>query len=145
MSQALEELILHDGIDSVTDGVESTNFEASNVGSSYIHEGATRSPYRFLLFLRFLIVNLVAGGLLISAYLQGWVAEIFFSDQTRLTGVIFGVFLVGLGIATLRILQTSRDLNEVHEFGPSSAEITSLLAGALIVVTLLVTADIIQF
>ncbi len=66
-----------------------------------------------LLLLRFVLVNLVAGALLGAAIVQGWVAQAIAADSTRLTLVIFAVFVVGLALCGIRIAETSRALDEV--------------------------------
>ena len=77
---------------------------------------ARRDSQRYLLLLRFGLVNLVAVTLFAAAYLQGWIAAIVASDSTRLSVVIFGVFLFGLGLSGLRAWQTSCGLNQAREF-----------------------------
>lgn len=72
--------------------------------------------FRYLLILRFSLVNLVAGALLAAAYLQGWIAPIFRTDTTHLSHLIGVVFLAGLALCAWRIVQTSRELNVAKEF-----------------------------
>jgi len=75
--------------------------------------------FRYLLLLRFTLVNIVAFALLGAAYLQGWVDVVFSTDTTYLCALIAGVFFVGLTLCTIRVAQTSRDLNAVKEFNAS--------------------------
>ncbi len=72
--------------------------------------------FRYLLLLRFTLINLVAFALLGAAYLQGWIGAVFGTDTTYLCHLIAGVFVVGLVLCTIRIVQTSRDLNAAKEF-----------------------------
>lgn len=72
--------------------------------------------FRYLLLLRFALVNLVAAALVAAAYFQGWVGAIFRADPTGLCYLITGVFLVGLALCAWRVVQTSRELNEAKEF-----------------------------
>jgi hypothetical protein len=73
-------------------------------------------PYRYLLLLRFTLLNLFGFGLLGAAYAHGLVAQALTADRTYLSLVIFLVFMVGLGIAAFRIWQTSYELNSVRDF-----------------------------
>lgn len=69
--------------------------------------------YRYLLVVRFALVNIVATGLLVAAWLQGWLDGL--RDQTTLvlSAVVFGVFLYGLALCAIRVWQTSVALNAV--------------------------------
>lgn len=72
----------------------------------------------YLLFLRFVLINLVAAALAAAAYLQGWLSALFDAHMLILSGVIFAVFAYGLGLAALRAWQTSRALNDVKTGAP---------------------------
>lgn len=78
-------------------------------------------PYRYLLILRFTLLNAFAFALLGVAYLQGYVEQVIVADRTHLSVVIFGVFLVGLGLCAYKVWQTSRDLNSLREYEPSAS------------------------
>lgn len=78
--------------------------------------GAQR--YKYLLLLRFALINLIGLGLMSLAQLHGWVALALSADHTHLVAVIFLVFLVGLGVCAYRIAQTSRELNRARPFDP---------------------------
>lgn len=80
--------------------------------------GPRDDPYRYVLLLRFTLVNLVALALLGAAYVQGLVAMVLAADGTGLSVAIFGIFVVGLAICAVRVFQTSRDLNQVRTFDP---------------------------
>jgi hypothetical protein len=80
--------------------------------------GSREDPYRYVLVLRFTVVNLVAFGLLGAAHVQGLTALVLNSDRTGLSAAIFGVFVIGLTICGVRVFQTSRDLNHVRDFDP---------------------------
>ncbi|MHA1570413.1 MAG: MotA/TolQ/ExbB proton channel family protein [Alphaproteobacteria bacterium] len=81
-------------------------------------KGRTADSYQSLLLLRFAIVNMAALALLSVAYAHGFVDLVISSDQTRLSLVIFGTFLVGLAVATWKAVQTSRELNQIKDFHP---------------------------
>lgn len=73
-------------------------------------------PYRYLLLLRFALLNLFGFGLLGAAYAHGLVAQALTADRTYLSLVILLVFLVGLGLSAWKIWQTSYELNSVRDF-----------------------------
>ncbi|MFQ5985473.1 MAG: MotA/TolQ/ExbB proton channel family protein [Alphaproteobacteria bacterium] len=75
--------------------------------------------HRYLLALRFGLVNLVAAALFAAAYLQGWVEAVLAADSTRLSVVIFGVFVFGLGLTGRRVWQINCGLNQAGEFDPT--------------------------
>ncbi len=74
--------------------------------------------YKYLLLLRFGLINLIGLGLLALAQVHGWVAMALAADHTRLVAVIFLVFLAGLVVCAYRINQTSRELNRAKPFDP---------------------------
>jgi hypothetical protein len=73
-------------------------------------------PYRYVLLLRFTLLNLVGFGLLGAAYAHGLVHQALVADRTYLSVVIFLVFLVGLGLSAFKVWQTSHELNSVRDF-----------------------------
>ncbi len=75
-------------------------------------------PHRYLLFLRFLLVNLVALSLLAAAALQGWLDGIFVPVTMELSLTIFAVFLFGLLSCGNRVWRTSVELNDIRTGAP---------------------------
>ena len=73
-------------------------------------------PFRYVLLLRFALLNLVGFGLLGAAYAHGLVHEALTADRTYLSVVIFLVFLVGLTLSAYKAWQTSHELNSVRDF-----------------------------
>ena len=73
-------------------------------------------PYRYLLLLRFTLLNLFGFGLLGAAYAHGLVTQALIADRTYLSLVIFLVFLAGMGLSAFKVWQTSRELNSVRDF-----------------------------
>ena len=70
-----------------------------------------RNPYRSLLLLRYLLLNVVAFALLGVAWSQGYVHKVVHADQTYLSVVIFIVFVVGLVLCTQRLWMTNREID----------------------------------
>jgi hypothetical protein len=75
----------------------------------------SRDPRRYLLVLRFALLNLAGFALLGAAYVQGLVDKVIVADGTYLSVLIFLVFLGGLGICARKVWQTSRELNSLRE------------------------------
>ena len=73
-----------------------------------------KDPFRSVLLLRFILLNIIAFSLLGVAWSQGYVAMALNADKTYLSVIIFCVFLVGLVIATLKIWQTNRELDAIN-------------------------------
>ncbi len=76
--------------------------------------------YRYLLFVRFALVNIVAVALLTAAYLQGWLDGVLSAYLMELSAVIFLVFLYGLVLCGAKIWRHSVELNEVKAGTPDS-------------------------
>ena len=76
--------------------------------------------HRFLLLLRFAVINATATALLVAVWFEGWVDKVFESDITRLVVVIVGVFVTGLLICAKKVWQTSIELNQIKEMRPAS-------------------------
>ena len=82
---------------------------------------AREISYRYLLTLRFVLINLIGFALLGAAHVQGLLEMVLAADQTYLSVLIFLVFLGGLAVCARKIWQTSRELNYVRAFSASRA------------------------
>ena len=88
------------------------------------------ASFRYLLMLRFLVLNLVAVALLGAAWLKGWVAAVFVGDSTQLVAVIALVFAIGLASCGRKIFLTSSELNQLTDPREHrSARVARYLAG----------------
>ncbi len=74
--------------------------------------------YRYLLVVRFALVNLVAAALLVASYMQGWLDGVFAERLREMSGGIFLVFLYGLAVCGARVWQHSVELNELKAGTP---------------------------
>ena len=74
--------------------------------------------YRYLLVVRFALVNLVAAALLVATYMQGWLDGVFAERLREMSGGIFLVFLYGLAVCGARVWQHSVELNELKAGTP---------------------------
>lgn len=77
--------------------------------------------YRYLLVVRFILLNAVAFSLLFAAYLQGWIDGVFADTTLELSLIIFAVFAYGLILCAIKIWRTSADLNHLSP-GPPPAD-----------------------
>tara|TARA_B100000749_G_C18380385_1_gene445724 strand:- start:457 stop:1074 length:618 start_codon:yes stop_codon:yes gene_type:complete len=73
---------------------------------------------KFLLLLRFGLINIVAFALLGAAWAQGLVAKVINSDVTNMVILISVVFIVGLILSGYRVWKVSKQLNAAYDFDP---------------------------
>ena len=69
--------------------------------------------YRYLLVVRFALINLVAAALLVATYMQGWLDGVFAERLREMSGAIFLVFLYGLAVCGVRVWRHSVELNQL--------------------------------
>lgn len=74
--------------------------------------------YRYLLFTRYALVNIVAAALLIAAYLQNWLDGILQAHLVELTAFIFAVFVYGLILCGIKIWHHSVEINNLKAGTP---------------------------
>jgi hypothetical protein len=72
--------------------------------------------YRYLLLLRFALVNVLAFALVGAAAGQGWVAQLMISEGSEFSLAIVMVFAVGLLWSARRAVEISQGLNEVKRY-----------------------------
>jgi hypothetical protein len=80
---------------------------------------ADAAARRYLLLLRFAVINLIATALFCAAWLKGWVELILAGDSTHQVVLIAAVFAYGLIRCGGKILVTSIEINQVGS--PQSA------------------------
>lgn len=81
--------------------------------------GGPKVEQRYLLLVRFALFNLVALSLIVASYLQGWMDGLIAAHLAVLTLVIVLVFVFGLMVCTVRVWQTSRELNDIKAGRPA--------------------------
>ena len=74
--------------------------------------------YRYLLFIRFTLANIVATTLLAAAYFQGWLDGVLGARLMELSVGIFLVFLYGLVLCGAKIWRHSVELNDLKAGTP---------------------------
>ncbi len=88
------------------------NTDSSDLAANSSHSThKARNPYRSLLLLRYLLLNVIAFALLGVAWSQGYVHKVVNADQTYLSVVIFVVFIVGLVLCTQKLWLTNREID----------------------------------
>ena len=75
--------------------------------------------YRYLLFVRFALVNIVAVAVLAAVYLQGWLDAVLDAHLVELSAVIFLVFLYGLVLCGAKVWRHSVELNDLKSGTPA--------------------------
>ncbi len=73
---------------------------------------------KYLLLMRFALLNLTGFGVLGLAYLHGLIDLVLVSDQTHLSATIFVIFMAGFVLCAQKVWQTSRDLNLIRDLDP---------------------------
>ncbi|MFQ5936344.1 MAG: MotA/TolQ/ExbB proton channel family protein [Acidiferrobacterales bacterium] len=91
--------------------------EASSVTPD---EGAARLVHRYLLVLRFALVNVLATGLLAAIYMQGWLDDALLGYTLWLSLIIVSVFVFGLVLCAVKVWRTSIELNGVRAGMPGA-------------------------
>ena len=74
--------------------------------------------YRYLLLFRFVLLNAACFGVLGAAWLQGWLDAMLESSARLMCLGIFATFLVGFAVCALKVVRTSRELNQVRDGRP---------------------------
>lgn len=97
-------------LDSSLDDVKAKAFD----GWFSVYQDGDPSAYRYLMVMRFVVVNLVAFALVAAAWMQGWIDLVLGGDVTKLALVIVAVFLAGLALCGMKVLQTSAELNQIR-------------------------------
>jgi hypothetical protein len=82
------------------------------LGALYDGDAAAQ---RYLLLMRFAVLNLVALALLGAAWLKGWVGFVMEADTTQLVLLIALVFAYGLVSCAHKVLVTSIEINQVRD------------------------------
>ncbi len=70
--------------------------------------------WSYLLFLRWLALNLTGAAILLAFHMRGLVAPVFLADSSYIVYVIAALFLYGMALCGWRVWKTSRELNHVR-------------------------------
>ena len=70
--------------------------------------------YRWLLILRFALLNLTGQALVGAAWMQGWLDQMIATDTYHLIKLNVGLFLVGIAVCASRVAKLSHELNQLE-------------------------------
>lgn len=88
--------------------------EETDIGGWFsAYRDSDPAAYRYLMIMRFVVINLVGAALLVAAWIEGWIGLVLNGDVTKLALVIVAVFLAGLVLCGLKIFQASAELNQI--------------------------------
>jgi len=93
--------------------------DSADHASGVMHNADIKMQFRYLLFIRFLLLNFVSMGFLIAVYLQGWLDAMFRDEIIRLVTVIAAVFAYGLILCAVQVWRTSVELNDIKSGAPA--------------------------
>ena len=71
----------------------------------------------FLLFLRFIVLNIAAMAVISYGWMKGWISDVARQDVTHISIVIFGVFVCGWLICVYKVFLCSVELNAAQDKG----------------------------
>ncbi|MGH6618830.1 MAG: MotA/TolQ/ExbB proton channel family protein [Alphaproteobacteria bacterium] len=75
--------------------------------------------YRYLLLVRFILINAVAAGIACAIYLQGWLDGMFVANTIEFVTLIAAVFVYGLVICTAKVWRTCTEINDIRSGDPA--------------------------
>ena len=75
--------------------------------------------YRYLLLVRFILINIISASLLFAVYLQGWLDNMFAKNTREFVILILVVFIYGLAICAVKIWRTCAELDEIRSGNPA--------------------------
>jgi hypothetical protein len=78
--------------------------------------------YRYLLLLRFALINATGFALLGAVWMQGWIDRVLAADDTHICKLIFALFLIGLVWTGQKIAMLSRELNALEGEGVDQSD-----------------------
>lgn len=87
--------------------------------------------WSYLLFLRWLALNITGAAILLTFHLQGMVVPVFLADSSYICHVIAVLFVYGMVLCGWRVWKTSKELNHVRNGdGGKIADFAALSRGA---------------
>lgn len=74
--------------------------------------------YRYLLLVRYILINVISASILFAFYIQGWLDAIFVKNTREFVFLIFAVFIYGFLICSFKVWQTCTELNDIRSGNP---------------------------
>ena len=68
----------------------------------------------WLLWSRFAFLNLLGLAGLVLLQINGWISQVYEGDPSKITVVIFSLFLIGLFLTAFRVNKLTKELNDVR-------------------------------
>ncbi len=75
--------------------------------------------YRYLLLVRFILINAVSAAVVTAVYLQGWLNGMFVENTIEFVLLIIAVFVYGLVLCAAKVWRTCIELNDVRSGNPA--------------------------
>jgi len=75
--------------------------------------------YRYLLFVRFILINFISASLVFAAYLQGWLDSMFVRNTREFVFLITAVFIYGMGVCAVKVWRTCTELDAIRSGDPA--------------------------
>ena len=75
--------------------------------------------YRYLLLVRFILINAVSAAVAGAVYLQGWLNGMFVENTIEFVTLIVAVFAYGLVVCAVKVWRTCVELNEIRTGSPA--------------------------
>jgi hypothetical protein len=75
--------------------------------------------YRYLLLVRFILINAVSAAIVTAVYLQGWLNGMFVQNTIEFVLLIIAVFLYGLIVCAVKVWRTCAELNDIRSGTPA--------------------------
>lgn len=75
--------------------------------------------YRYLLLVRFILINAVSAAVAGAVYLQGWLNGMFVENTIEFVTLIAAVFAYGLVVCAVKVWRTCVELNEIRTGSPA--------------------------
>lgn len=94
-------------------------------------DGNREDPYSYRLLLRFAAINLGGLAMVAGAWYEGLLDILFTADTTGLVRLIVALFVAGLIWCGVRIVETSREINEARRPLPSATSEAGRFVGLM--------------
>ena len=75
--------------------------------------------YRYLLLVRFILINAVSAAIAVAVYLQGWLNGMFVANTIEFVLLIMAVFAYGLIVCAVKVWRTCMELNDIRSGAPA--------------------------
>ncbi len=75
--------------------------------------------YRYLLLVRFVLINAVATAIAVAIYLQGWLDGMFVKNTIEFVALIAAVFIYGMILCSAKVWRTCAELDDIRSGTPA--------------------------